>query len=204
MTSLVTPLMTPLAIIRHGPTAWTEENRIQGHSDIPLSPEGRDMVSGWKVPTDLAAYDWVASPLARARETAVLLSGREPAIEPRLKEMSYGEWEGLCLPDLRTELGDEMAENEARGLDFQAPGGESPRNLQDRLRPWLAEVAAQGRPTLAVAHHGVLRAIVSLATGWTMADNPPEKLQWGAAHIFRLADDGGPSVERLNVSLEKP
>jgi probable phosphoglycerate mutase len=149
-------------MIRHGPTAWTEENRIQGHSDIPLSAAGRDMVCGWRVPPDLAAYDWVSSPLSRARETAVLLSGREPAIEPRLKEMSYGEWEGLRLPDLRAELGDEMVENEARGLDFRPPGGESPGELQDRLRPWLAEVAARGRSTLAVAHHGVLRALFSL------------------------------------------
>ena len=105
--------MTSLAMIRHGPTAWTEENRIQGHSDIPLSAAGRDMVCSWRVPPDLAAYDWVSSPLSRARETAVLLSGRESAIEPRLKEMSYGEWEGLRLPDLRAELGDEMVENEA-------------------------------------------------------------------------------------------
>ena len=191
-------------MIRHGPTAWTEENRIQGHSDIPLSAAGRDMVCGWQVLPDLAAYDWVSSPLSRARETAVLLSGREPAIEPRLKEMSYGEWEGLRLPDLRAELGDEMVENEARGLDFRPPGGESPGELQDRLRPWLAEVAARGRPTLAVAHHGVLRALFSLATGWTMADRPPEKLQWSAVHYFKLDDYGELSAERLNVSLEKP
>ena len=196
--------MTSLAMIRHGPTAWTEENRIQGHSDIPLSAAGRDMVSGWRVPPEIKVYDWVSSPLSRARETAVLLSGKEPAVEPRLKEMNYGEWEGLRLPDLRTELGDEMAANEARGLDFRPPGGESPRQLQDRLRPWLSEVAAQGRPTLAVAHHGVLRALVSLATGWSMAERRPEKLQWGAVHTFRIDDDGAISVERLNVSLEKP
>ena len=195
--------MTSLAMIRHGPTAWTEENRIQGHSDIPLSASGRDMVSGWRVPPDLAAYDWVSSPLSRTRETAVLLSGKEPAVEPRLKEMSYGEWEGLRLPDLRAKLGDEMAENEARGLDFRPPGGESPRELQDRLRPWLAEVAARGRPTLVVAHHGVLRALVSLATGWTLAGPPPQKLQWSAVHYFKLDDDGELSAERLNVSLEK-
>ena len=190
-------------MIRHGPTAWTEENRIQGHSDIPLSASGRDMVCGWRVPPEIKDYDWVSSSLARARETAVLLSGKEPAVEPRLKEMSYGEWEGLRLPDLRAELGGEMAENEARGLDFRPPGGESPRQLQNRLRPWLAEVAARGRPTLAVAHHGVLRALVSLATGWTMTDRPPEKLQWAAVHYFKLDDDGGVSAERLNVSLEK-
>ncbi len=196
--------MTALAMIRHGPTAWTEENRIQGHSDISLSAAGRDMVSGWRVPPEIKDYDWVSSPLSRARETAVLLSGKEPAIEPRLREMNYGEWEGLRLTDLRTELGDEMAANEARGLDFRPPGGESPRQLQDRLRPWLSEVAARGRPTLAVAHHGVLRALVSLATGWTMAVPPPDKLQWGTAHTFRLDDDGAVSAERLNISLEKP
>ena len=51
------------------------------------------------------------------------------------------------LADLRAELGPAMAENEARGLDFRPPGGESPREVQARLKPFLADLAA---PTVAV------------------------------------------------------
>ena len=87
-------------------------------------------------------------------------------------ETDWGVWEGRTLTDLRAELGDLMAAWEARGLDFRAPEGESPREVQDRLRPWLVETAATGQPTGAVAHKGVIRAIYALATGWDMTDKP--------------------------------
>jgi len=193
--------VTPLVVIRHGPTAWNEEKRLQGHTDIPLSDAGRDSVSGWRVPPSLARYHWVCSPLRRARETAELLGARELEIEPALKEMHYGKWEGSRLGDLRKELGAAMAENEARGLDFRPDGGESPREVQMRLTPWLADVAGRDRPTLAVSHHGVLRALFSLATGWDMAGNPPEKFRWGAMHCFDVAENGEVSVARINVSI---
>jgi broad specificity phosphatase PhoE len=193
--------MTPLIMIRHGPTLWNEEKRLQGHKDIHLSDEGRRLVSSWQVPTPFNSYQWVCSPLHRARETAELLGARELLVEPRLKEMNYGNWEGCRLGDLRKELGEVMAENEARGLDFQPEGGDRPSDVQGRLVSWLSDVARNGRPTLAVSHHGVLRALFSLATGWNMVGNPPEKFQWGAMHCFQVADDSQVSVERLNISI---
>jgi len=192
---------TSLALIRHGPTAWTQENRLQGHTDVPLSVKGRETVSRWRLPPELAGCQWVSSPLSRALETARILSAATPRIEPRLKEMSYGEWEGRRLPDLRAELGEAMAENEARGLDFRPAGGESPRELQQRLSSWLAEVVLADRPTVAVTHHGVVRALLSLATGWDMTGKPPEKLAWGAVQFFRLGKDGKVAIDRLNVSM---
>ncbi|MBI2977574.1 MAG: histidine phosphatase family protein, partial [Rhodospirillales bacterium] len=88
---------TSLALIRHGPTAWTREKRLQGHTDVPLSAEGRETVSCWRLPSVLSGYQWVSSPLSRATETARLLGAATLWIEPRLKEMSYGEWEGRRL-----------------------------------------------------------------------------------------------------------
>lgn len=193
---------TSLALIRHGPTTWTKEKRLQGHTDVPLSAEGREMVSRWRLPPALGEYDWVSSPLSRATETARLLGAPKLAIEPRLMEMSYGAWEGRRLADLRSELGMAMAENEARGLDFRPDGGESPRELQARLSPWLAEVARRRRPVLAVTHHGVIRALLSLATGWDMTGRPPRRLVWSAAQLFVVGDDGKPAVDRLNIGLE--
>lgn len=193
--------MTSLAMIRHGPTAWTEEKRLQGHTDIPLSVAGRETVSRWRVPAPVDRYHWVCSPLYRATQTAELLGARNLEIEPRLKEMNYGKWEGRRLTDLRADLGEKMAENEARGLDFRPEGGESQREVRERLVPWLAEVARNGHPTVAVSHHGIIRALFSLATGWNMAGPPGEKFRWGAMHQFRVAKGGRLSVERINVSI---
>ena len=89
-----------------------------------------------------------------------------------------------------------MAENEARGWDFRPEGGESPREVLARVRSWLAELSA---PTLAITHRGVIRAIYATAAGWDLRGKPPAKLDWTAVQLFRVADDGTPAIERLNL-----
>ncbi len=195
--------MTRLALIRHAPTAWTERGRLQGRADVPLSAPGRAAAAGQRPPAELAGADWVSSPLARARDTARLMGVERVAIEARLTEMDWGRWEGRRLASLRAELGAAMADNEARGLDFRPDGGESPRDVQARLAPWLAQVAARKRPLVAVTHKGVIRAILALATGWDMTGTPPARLGWDCAHLFAFAADGAPTVERLNLPLAR-
>jgi len=191
-----------LLVIRHGATAWNEAGRIQGRSDQPLSPAGRKAVAGWTLPAEAAGARWLASPLSRARETAALLHDGPVEVEPRLVETDWAAWEGRTLAALRAELGQAMAANEARGLDFRPPGGESPRDLQARLRPLLAELAARGEDTVAVTHKGIIRALYALASGWDLRDRPPAKLRNGCAQLFRLGPGGTPSVERLNIPLD--
>ena len=201
--------MTPLVLIRHGPTDWNAERRIQGQSDVPLSAAGRDEVRGWRLPPELAdepgGWDWLSSPLARARETAALLRYGSGAAEARLEgalmEMHWGDWEGRRLAELRCAGGASMAEEEARGLDFRPPGGESPREVQARLLPLLAALAAAGRPAVAVSHKGVIRALYALASGWDMTGPPAEKLHEACAHRFLLDPRGAPAPDRLNLPL---
>jgi broad specificity phosphatase PhoE len=191
--------MTRLALIRHAATEWTEQGRIQGRTDMPLSPRGRDAAAGRRSPAIRSGAEWFASPLARARETAQLMFPGAVAIEPRLIEMDWGRWEGRRLESLRAEFGSEMAENEAKGLDFRPDGGESPRDVQARLTPWLAEVAAGDRMV-----KGVIRAMLALATGWDMTGSPPVRLAWDCAHLLTLAPDGAPAIDRANIPFKDP
>jgi probable phosphoglycerate mutase len=194
-----------LLLIRHGATAWNEAGRIQGRSDPGLSPAGRAAVARWALP-DGAAWAagarWLCSPLRRARETATLLHDGTLIEEPRLAEMDWGAWEGRTLADLRDEFGAGMTANEGRGLDFRPPGGESPRDVQRRLRPLLAELAATGAATVAVTHKGVIRAAYALASGWDLTGRPPAKLRDGCAHAFILDPGGTPRVAALNLQLD--
>jgi probable phosphoglycerate mutase len=96
-----------------------------------------------------------------------------------------------------------MAENEARGWDFMAPGGESPRLVWRRVRPWLADLAARQVPTLAVTHRGVIRVIFAQALGWDMLGKPPAKLDWNALQLFTLDHSGLPAVQQLNLPLRR-
>ncbi|MET1027152.1 MAG: histidine phosphatase family protein [Dongiaceae bacterium] len=198
--------LTRLAVIRHAPTPWNTAKRLQGHSDIALDAAGRKTAAGWRAAAASWA-DWrlLVSPLSRARETADLLfPGRSLTVEPRLIEMSFGDWEGQTLAALRDLPGADVNERETLGLDFHAPGGESPRQVQERLRPLLMEIAEDGRDTVWICHKAVLRALYALAIRWDMKAKPPEKLQFGCAHLFTLGADGAPRLEQLNLSLQKP
>ena len=142
--------MPKLVLIRHGTTDWNRRHLVQGHTDIPLDEAGRREVSEWQIPDDLRTFRWISSPLSRAVETAEILSGQNPGTDDRLCEMSWGEWEGRILKELREEYGDLMVAWEAKGLDFRGPGGESPREVQDRVRPMLSEMGIARTNTVAV------------------------------------------------------
>ncbi len=71
----------------------------------------------------------------------MLLCGDAPPQDSALIEMDWGDWEGLTLDEICARHGEEFARNEARGLDFRPPGGESPREVLERLRPWLVRAA---------------------------------------------------------------
>ncbi len=195
---------TPLILIRHAPTAWNAEGRMQGRSDIELNEQGREQAGLWRLPVipDISLCDafWVSSPLKRAQETASIL-GHEPSTDSRLVEMDWGAWEGRTLADLRNLLGDEMQALEERGLDFQPPGGESPRMVQQRVKPWLADMAAPKQPVIAVTHKGVTRAIMAMAAGWNMLGKPPFKLMPSSCHLFNLEPDGTPHIVTMNIPL---
>ncbi len=192
--------MSLLAVIRHGQTAWNEAGRLQGRRNVPLSAVGRRLVERWRVPPRLADFEWVTSPLKRALETAILLAGHDVKCDDRLVEMDWAEWEGRKLEDLRQELGQPMADLEAKGLDFRAPGGESPRDVQRRLHGFLTDLHRQARPTVAVCHKGIIRALYALAADWDMTGKAPHGLQANCAHIF-LITDGEITIEQLNLPL---
>jgi broad specificity phosphatase PhoE len=185
-----------LALLRHGDTAWSAEGRIQGRSDIPLSDPGRAALSAFQLPASLRNFRVVTSPLVRCVETATLIGAPQARREPRLAEMSWGDWEGRTLAGLREQMGEAMRENEARGWDFRPQGGETPREVYLRVQSWLRELDG---PTLAVTHRGVIRAIFATAAGWDMRGKPPAKLAWDRVHLFSLEPGGAPRIERLNA-----
>jgi probable phosphoglycerate mutase len=193
--------MISVAVIRHGPTDWNEQKRIQGRADRTLSPAGRERVATWTVPGELDHFDWVASPLTRAVETAALL-GLTCRPEPLLVEMDWGAWEGKTRDELIEQYGDEFEHRAAKGIDLRPHDGESPREVRERVRRWLDGVVERGQPAGAVCHQGVIRALMSLAIGWNMIAKPPHRLDWAAAHLFVAHLDGRVEIDRLNLSLE--
>lgn len=196
--------MSELLLIRHGRTAWNAQGRIQGHRDVPLSPQGRKALAGLRLPPAFAHFRWFASPLTRAVETADLLGAREVRTDPRLMELHWGEWEGRTRQELREDDPEGFAANEARGLDFRPPGGESPRELRSRLEGWLEETCSLEPAVVAVTHKGVIQMALALATGWDLVSRAPVRLDWACAQYFRVsAEPPGLRLEAPNVPLNR-
>jgi len=193
-----------LVLLRHGITAWNLEKRIQGRIDQPLGDAGRRQLRALAVPGDYLEDRWYCSPLRRAVESAELLALREVQVEPALIEMDWGDWEGEVLKPLRKRIGEPMRANERRGLDFRPPGGESPRMVQERLQPWLRQLAASGVNSGAVVHKGIIRCVYALACHWDMCGETPVDFTWDALHQFELDPDGTLLNQYQSVAMLKP
>jgi Fructose-2,6-bisphosphatase len=98
--------MNVIGLLRHGPTSWNRDKRIQGIRDIPLDREAFEP-SPWRELL-LAHGPWdlvVTSPLSRASETARLLFPDRPLnISDDLREQDWGEWTGLTITELRRDF----------------------------------------------------------------------------------------------------
>ena len=160
--------------VRHGETDWNAQRRLQGQLDIPLTPLGRSQaMRSSEILRDLfgrdglaaADFDYVASPLGRARETMELMRGGlglDPAAyrtDPRLKEMSFGRWEGFTFSELQAREAETLAARENDKWGFVVPGGESYAQLVVRVRGWYETVAHN---TVVAAHGGVARALMAI------------------------------------------
>ena len=194
--------MIKVAFLRHGPTDWNAERRLQGRTDRPLSPAGRTTVEAWSIPLQFLDIEWVTSPLLRARQTAEILDLPVVRNEEQLTEMDWGEWDGLTRTELDEAYGEEIGRRMRMGLDLRPHGGETPREVRNRLEEWLEEVANGGRSVGAVCHQGIIRAAVSLATDWNMIGRPPIYVDWNALHVFRVLPGDGLEILNLNISLD--
>jgi broad specificity phosphatase PhoE len=186
-----------LIFVRHGETPYNAENRLQGQRDIPLGPRGRDQARavgrtlrariGAEIDRLEAAEAFIASPLARARETMEIVRGSmglAPAryrLDPRLKELTFGDWEGLTWPEANARDPKGVAARRADKWNFAPPNGESYAMLAARVLAWLETLTAEA---FVVSHGGVARALMTLIAGMPGETAASEPIVQGRAMVF--------------------
>ena len=192
-----------IAFLRHGPTDWNAQGRIQGSIDMPLSPAGRAKMAGLLPPDGFQRARAFTSPLRRARETAALLGFPDAAADARLTEHHWGDWEGLTRDEILARDGADAFARAGTAIDFTPRGGESTRALLARVADFIRDMARDERDAIAFTHRGILRSAYTLATGWDMATAMPEKLDLSGALILAVDADGEPRIAEMNVGLRE-
>ena len=141
-------------LVRHGETTMNEQGRLSGWSDVALTDCGRRQARWLRELLAAEDFDGVwSSDLSRAVDTARLACA-EPVVDARLREIHFGDLEGMAYETL--------AEEHKRGLisfeGFAPPGGETLETLVARVNAFLDELGP-GRHVV-FCHGGVLRAVM--------------------------------------------
>jgi len=186
-----------LIFVRHGETPYNAENRLQGQRDIPLGQRGRDQARslgrtlrariGPIIDRLEAEAAFVASPLERTRETmelardAMALDPARYRLDPRLKELTFGDWEGLTWPEVQARDPKGAAARRADKWNFAPPNGESYAMLATRIGAWLDTLTADA---FVVSHGGVARALMALIAGVPAAAAADTPVVQGRALVF--------------------
>ncbi|AOY60312.1 MULTISPECIES: histidine phosphatase family protein [Desulfococcus] len=198
------PALTRFGVLRHAPTVWNLEKRIQGQLNSPLTGEGERMAREWG--RLLRRYAWdriLVSDLGRTLRTAELINrtlGLPMTVDPRLREKDWGEWAGKTIDQLRQQAGDRLAAMERDGWRFRPPGGEDRTEVWSRGHQALVDAAARwpGRKILVVTHEGMIKCLVYRLTNRHFFPTEPPLLRRG--HLHQLVHDReGMAVEALNV-----
>lgn len=171
------PAHSRLLIVRHGATANNAEGRYTGHSPAPLSPLGHQQAEA--LAARLAAtpiQSLVSSDLPRAIETARVLAAYQTCdviLDPDLREVSLGQWEGLSPARARQRDPEAFAAWHDDPLEHAPPGGETVMQLAMRVRrawrKWIT-AAEQEATTVWVTHGGVISVVLCDVLGLSLTE----------------------------------
>ena len=186
-----------LIFVRHGETAYNAESRLQGQLDTPLNARGREQARaiggtlrsllGPEIDRLDEAEAFFASPLERARETMDIARdamGLKPGryhLDPVLKELSFGVWEGLTWPEIEVKDAKGLRARRKDRWAFAPEGGESYAMLAVRLRPWLDSLSEHA---FVISHGGVARVLMALIAGVPPAKAVEAPIIQGRAILF--------------------
>ena len=158
--------MTRLIVVRHGQTVWNLERKYQGHSDIALTDKGLEQARA--VAARLAeepVHAVYASDLSRAFKTAECIAGAHGLtvkLVPELREIKFGEWEGLTYEQITERWPGLLGKLWTTPDELEIPGGETFRQLKERSTAAIGHIVAghPGQTVAVVAHGGTIGTIL--------------------------------------------
>jgi probable phosphoglycerate mutase len=181
-----------LYLVRHGETEWTHTGQHTGRTDLPLLPEGEEQAR--QLGAHLRGIPFAAvwcSDRQRAIRTAELAGLDHPTITPLLREVDYGEYDGVTSADIHKERpGWELFVD-------GCPGGETPEQVAARARAFLAGLDGVDGAVAAVSHGHFLRALAVTWAGQEIAAASALALSTAAVSVLHRGDKGR-TIQRWN------
>lgn len=153
-------------LVRHGETKYNEENRIQGWLDIPLSQKGRLQAEG--IAEELKGVEIdviVSSDLSRAYETAQKIAkfhSLDIVTAPELREIEQGAWDGLTVKEAQRRYPEEYHNWLSSPHAARPPGGESLKDVQERVVPLIEELRNRSHNSVVIVGHKVVNLVIKL------------------------------------------
>lgn len=205
--------MTKIILVRHGETAWTPVNRIQGWLDIELNEKGLRQAERIAKELKRKKIDAIySSELSRAYETArIIARGHKLKVKKdiNLNELNQGKWQGLLVKEARRKYKELYRRWEEEPLSVRPPGGESILDLYERAIHILREIAKKypkGKVVI-VGHKVVNTAIkcyskgINLSNVWKLL---PKEASWEEIEIpkNKMWNAKCGMRKRINSSIE--
>ena len=165
------PLETPglslvikrkITLVRHGLTEWNKMFRYQGITDVPLSPEGEEQARRAALRLSCGSVDRViSSPLDRSMKTASIIAetigSKNVEAWDDLREVDFGDWEGLTVPEIKEKYGEDLFEKwKASQVNVTATNGEDADLVYKRAEACAAKILALKDEHVVVVGHGAL------------------------------------------------
>lgn len=161
--------MTRVILVRHGQTVWNLEMKYQGHADIALTEKGvqqAEMVAKRLAKEKISAI--YSSDLNRAYKTAEIIAAEHqlPVIAiPELREISFGDWEGLNYKGITSGWPKIMEDLFTHADTVRIPGGETFPEVKKRATKALGKLVLQhpDETIAVVSHGGTIRTLLCAA-----------------------------------------
>ncbi|MBK8822285.1 MAG: alpha-ribazole phosphatase [Anaerolineales bacterium] len=160
-----------LLLTRHGQTDWNIAGRYQGQSDVPLNQTGQtqaaQIAKRLSTETIHAIY---TSDLSRAANTAqaiVDFHQLEIKKDSRLRELSFGDWEGMTYKEMSAHSPDLFSKWMTDSMNISTPNGETLTQLAARVKSAFDQIKDdhKDQTVLVVSHSGALQSLLAVTLG---------------------------------------
>ena len=186
--------MVKLILVRHALTVDNQKSRLSGHIDSSISEEGKEQID--KITNYLKDFDIdkiYTTTSSRTKDTVKKLSelkSIEIIEKESLKEISFGDFEGLTFDEIKDKYPKEFQDMIEKGYDYKYPNGESLIDSYNRVCIELDNIISNNddRTILICSHGGTIRNIITYLISNSYKYHWNFKIDNGSVTILEVQD----------------